>query len=40
MFWQGYVTDLRGCVPLEVHRPGVVRPIQVTVPAGHAACGL
>ena len=39
MFWQGYVTDLRGCVPLQVHRPGAARPIQVSVPAGHAACG-
>jgi hypothetical protein len=39
MFWQGYVTDLRGCVPLEVHALGVARPIRVTVPAGRASCG-
>ena len=39
MFWQGYVTDLRGCVPLQVRRPGAARPIQVSVPAGHGACG-
>ena len=36
MFWQGYVTDLRGCVPLEVRARGA-EPITVTVPAGRAA---
>lgn len=38
MFWQGFVTDLRGCVPLEVRASGAVRPIRVTVPAGRAWC--
>jgi hypothetical protein len=37
MFWQGYVTDLRGCVPLEVRASRAARPITVTVPAGRAA---
>jgi hypothetical protein len=39
MFWQGYVTDLRGCVPLDVHGSPGARPIRVTVPAGGATCG-
>ena len=38
MFWQGYVTDLRGCVPLEVYGSLGARPIQVTVPADGATC--
>jgi hypothetical protein len=38
MFWLGYVTDLRGCVPLKVTDPIAVRPITITVPAGRAAC--
>lgn len=37
MFWQGYVTDLRGCVPLEVRASGAAEPVTVTVPAGRAA---
>jgi len=39
MFWQGYVTDLRGCVPLEVYGSLGAPPIRVTVPAGGATCG-
>ena len=41
MFWQGYVTDLRGCIPLEVRSPSASRPIRVTVaaPAAVAAPG-
>jgi hypothetical protein len=39
MYRQGYVTDLRGCVPLQVRTPRAARPITVTVPAGRAACG-
>ena len=39
MFWQGYVTDLRGCVPLEVRASRAARPVTVTVPAGRASCG-
>jgi hypothetical protein len=38
LFWQGYVTDLRGCVPLQVYASSGARPIRVTVPAGRAAC--
>jgi hypothetical protein len=37
MFWQGYVTDLRGCVPLEVRASRAAGPVTVTVPAGRAA---
>lgn len=37
MFWQGYVTDLRGCVPLEVRPSGAAEQATVTVPAGRAA---
>ncbi len=36
MFWQGYVTDLRGCVPLEVHASRAARPIpSPSRPAAH-----
>jgi hypothetical protein len=38
MFWQGYVSDLRGCVPLQVRASLAARPVTVTVPAGRAAC--
>ena len=37
MFWQGYVTDLRGCIPLEVRSPSASTPIRVTVAAPAAA---
>jgi len=39
MFWEGYVTDLRGCVPLEVRTSPASRPIRVTVPAANGGCG-
>ena len=41
MFWEGYVTGLRGCIPLEVRSPAASRPIRVTVaaPAATASHG-
>jgi hypothetical protein len=37
MFWEGYVTDLRGCIPLEVRSRPASPPIRVTVAAPAAA---
>jgi hypothetical protein len=37
-FWQGYVSDLRGCIPLEVRTAPGSPPIRVTVVAG-GGCG-
>ena len=37
MFWEGYVTGLRGCIPLEVRSPSASTPIGVTVAAPAAA---
>jgi hypothetical protein len=37
MFWEGYVTDLRGCIPLEVRSRSASTPIRVTVAAPAAA---
>jgi hypothetical protein len=31
MFWEGYITDIRGCIPLEVRTSAVSRPIRVTI---------
>jgi len=31
MFWEGYVTDLRGCIPLEVRTSAASKPIPVTI---------
>jgi hypothetical protein len=31
MFWEGYVTDLRGCIPLEVRTSADSAPIRVTI---------
>jgi hypothetical protein len=33
MFWEGYVTDLRGCIPLEVRTSPSSKPIRVILPA-------
>jgi len=33
MFWEGYVTDLRGCIPVEVRTSTRDQPIRVTLPA-------
>jgi len=37
MFWEGYVTDLRGCIPLEVRTSAAKQPIRVTISG--AGCG-
>jgi hypothetical protein len=37
MFWEGYVTDLRGCIPLEVRTSAASQPIRVTISG--AGCG-
>ncbi|MDQ2815719.1 MAG: hypothetical protein M3Z75_28710, partial [Actinomycetota bacterium] len=39
MFWEGYVTDLRGCIPLEVSTSPARPPIRVIVPAPGGGCG-
>ncbi len=39
MFWEGYVTDLRGCVPLEVRTSPASPPIRVTVAPTGGHCG-
>ncbi len=39
MFWEGYVTDLRGCIPLQVRTSPASQPIQVTVAAADGGCG-
>jgi hypothetical protein len=31
MFWEGYVTDLRGCIPLEVRTSAASAPVRVTI---------
>jgi len=38
MFWEGYVTDLRGCIPLEVRTSPASQPIRVIVPALAGGC--
>jgi hypothetical protein len=39
MFWEGYVTDLQGCIPLEVRTSPAGRPIRVNLPAPGGGCG-
>lgn len=40
MFWEGYVTDLRGCLPLQVRTMPAGPPVRVTVaPAGGSCAG-
>lgn len=39
MFWQGYVTDLRGCIPVEVRTSPGSPPARVTLAAGNGGCG-
>jgi hypothetical protein len=39
MFWEGYVTDLRGCIPVEVHARPASQPIRVTLTTGNGGCG-
>ncbi len=39
LFWQGYVTDLRGCIPLQVRTSQGSQPIRVSLPAADGGCG-
>jgi hypothetical protein len=39
MFWQGYVTDLRGCIPVEVRTSPASPPVRVVLPAADGGCG-
>jgi hypothetical protein len=39
MFWEGYVTDLRGCIPVEVRTSPGSPPARVTLAAGNGGCG-
>jgi hypothetical protein len=39
MFWEGYVTDLKGCIPVEVRTSPSSQPIRVTLAAGNGGCG-
>jgi hypothetical protein len=38
MFWQGYVSDLNGCLPLEVRKLPHGRPVRVTLFTGGHSC--
>ena len=38
MFWEGFVTDLRGCLPLEVRASPASQPVRVTVAPGGGRC--
>lgn len=37
-FWQGYVTSLRGCIPLEVRSSPDSQPIRVTLATTNGGC--
>lgn len=39
MFWQGYVTDVRGCIPLDVRASPASQPVRVTLAAAGGGCG-
>jgi hypothetical protein len=39
MFWEGFVTDLRGCIPLEVRASPGSHPVRVTIAATDGGCG-
>ena len=38
MFWEGFVTDLRGCIPLEVRASPASLPVRITVAADGGSC--
>ena len=38
MFWEGFVSDLRGCIPLEVRASPGSRPVRVTIAATGGGC--
>jgi hypothetical protein len=39
MFWQGYVTGLKGCIPLEVRTSPGGHPVRVFIAPGNGGCG-
>jgi len=39
MFWEGFVTDLRGCIPLDVRASPGSHPVRVTIAATDGGCG-
>jgi hypothetical protein len=39
MFWEGYVTDVRGCIPLTVRTSPASQPIRVALAAADGGCG-
>ena len=39
MFWEGFDTDLRGCIPLEVRASPGSQPVRVTIAAADGGCG-
>ena len=39
MFWEGFVTDLRGCIPLEVRASPGSHPVRATIAATDGGCG-
>ena len=38
LFWEGYVTDLRGCIPVEVRASSGSRPVRVIIAATGGGC--
>jgi hypothetical protein len=38
LFWIGYITDLRRCLPFEVRTPAAPRPVRVTLPMPGGTC--
>ena len=38
MFWEGFVSDLRGCIPLEVRASPGSQPVRVTIAATGGGC--
>jgi hypothetical protein len=39
MFWEGFVTDLRGCIPLDVRASPGSHPVRVTIASTDGGCG-
>ena len=39
MFWEGFVTDLRGCIPLDVRASPGSHPVRVTIAPTDGGCG-
>src|SRR5580704_439133 len=39
MFWEGFITDLRGCIPLDVRASPGSHPVRVTIASTDGGCG-